>query len=69
MPNTKVNSLEQEKKLGELKVGDRIIHTTFGKGLIRSIHENGVLAEINFNEEIKRMNLEVLVTENLITRI
>lgn len=56
----------EKKARGYFKEDEQVIHKKFGKGIVYSIDEKVI--EIDFNEERKRMSLEVLIKNNLLEK-
>lgn len=56
-----------DERKNKLKKGQEIIHKIFGKGLIKNINKNKIVAKFYENNEIKELDLNICIERNLIT--
>ncbi|MED4727669.1 hypothetical protein P9597_05830 [Aneurinibacillus migulanus] len=56
--------LELRRRMADYSPEDEVIHKEFGEGIIRCMDSK--IIEIEFGEDVKQLNFEVLVQFNLI---
>ncbi|MFT9846596.1 GNAT family protein [Aneurinibacillus sp. REN35] len=62
-----LHNLEVRKKMAEYEVNDVIMHKELGRGTIRALDKQ--LIDIDFADGSRQLNLEVLVKNDLISKL